>query len=705
MNRQIFLVTEIDGDMVHLINEITRAELRISLIQLLRPELTSDSGTDQILFEPTLEKLNKAIESLSPLPDPTNENQLPEKSLKRADQIILVVETVEAYIAEDLRRLRLANEPQALHLANSIKRALRSLSREDSVSRSTYYKYRHIYNQHSGNRTAIAAALRRKTFGQNRQNDAVLHFVDTMVIQLYARSNQKRISTVYDDMCKILAGTRGYWADPSKCGDHVPQELIDQLLDSKLPIEVTLENPESAACLTQIKMPSRSWFYTYLRWFSNHPDHSQLVVTRRHGKDEWEKNYLVFDSFVHQATFPLQYVFVDHWMLDVFTIDEETRSKHQRLWLTVFIDAKTRSILGRALLHEHPCIESIQTGLLHTIWPKDPKQDWGIEEPWDCYGIPQRLFLDNAWAHHSHSVEQLFSMIGFKGKYTTPIAVFRPPYKARYGAIIERFFGNLSAQVKESLPGAILSRDSKHMAKARKEACLLFNDVLRFLDTRIVEYMHTPHSELNGMTPHEAWTESIGQFGCPLVPKLTPELRHYFWRMDPRQRTLSSHGISAFGMHYWSPDLMNVPRIGKNGQRVKYTIRYDPNEINRIALFVDEDNSRYVSLLEAKDLRRSDNSLRPLSLAERNMAVESAKAKGKSASTWLDEMDVASGNTDFDDVIAVRQKQKRNANRQPPQSSPPTTADILKSESAIQATQKNISYNSYDDKLQSWGRK
>jgi hypothetical protein len=119
----------------------------------------------------------------------------------------------------------------------------------------------------------------------------------------------------------------------------------------------------------------------------------------------------VFDTFVHRAQFPLQYVFADHWLLDAWIVDEETRKKPSRLWLTLLIDAYSRSILGMALLYEDPCIESIQQGLRHAIWEKTSAHALGIEQEWACYGIPQQLFLDNAWAHHSHSLENLARVI------------------------------------------------------------------------------------------------------------------------------------------------------------------------------------------------------------------------------------------------------------------------------------------------------
>src|SRR5690606_35895932 len=107
------------------------------------------------------------------------------------------------------------------------------------------------------------------------------------------------------------------------------------------------------------------------------------------------------------ATLPLQYVFADHYLLDVLHVDDEFREAIGRLWLTVLIDAYSRAILGLFLAYEEPNITSIQGALRHAIWPKTDLGKVGVDLPWACYGIPQRLFVDNAWAHHSYSLEDL----------------------------------------------------------------------------------------------------------------------------------------------------------------------------------------------------------------------------------------------------------------------------------------------------------
>jgi hypothetical protein len=388
---------------------------------------------------------------------------------------------------------------------------------------------------------------------------------------------------------------------------------VTELLDLKIPMQVILDNQEKRVLLTEIEIPSRAWFYAYAKYVEAQPDQGETMITNRLGKGMWEQFHLVFDTFVHRAQFPLQYVFADHWLLDAWIVDEETRQKPSRLWLTLLIDAYSRSILGMTLLYEDPCIESIQQALKHAIWEKTSHLDLGLKQEWVSYGIPLQLFLDNAWAHHSHSLENLARVISRNGVYNSIDLVFRPPYKGRYGAIIERLFKNFSGQVKELVTGAIQSSDPKAVRQASKEACLLYPDMNRLLHQLILKYQHTPHRELQNMTPHQKWSEGIQSSGFPLVPPFMPAMDRLFMRMYPQTRTVRSRGIPAFGLNYWSAQLGGIERVDREGKAVQYNFRYDPTNISRISLFR---NGEWIGDGYARELQQADGTYRRLSLAE-----------------------------------------------------------------------------------------
>lgn len=278
---------------------------------------------------------------------------------------------------------------------------------------------------------------------------------------------------------------------------------MDQLFDDKLPMQAIMDNPEKERWLVPIKEPRRTWVYERVGALEMRPDEGKAIIVARYGEEMWEYEQMIFDHFAHLATRPLQYVFADYCLLKVFIVDTETRSKLDRLWLTLLIDAYSRSVVGWTLTYEQPCIDSIQDALLNAIQPKTSHTELGIEGDWPCYGIPLQLSLDNAWSNHSHSLESLAGLISMNGEFNSIDLVFRKPYRARQGALIERFFRGLAAIIKERLKGAIQSSHPKDLRNAAEEACLLFEDIYRFLLEEIVAYQNRPHSELEKMTPNQ----------------------------------------------------------------------------------------------------------------------------------------------------------------------------------------------------------
>lgn len=627
------------------LSTLEQATFRVETLFLL------DDDASGPIFAPTLEALQAEIERKSPLPTLLHPEGVPEHLQQRADHILAVVETVDKFIADEERRSTLGQEP--FRRTPAVRRACAQLP--DPIEPATYYKYKQIYRMYGGDRSQVAAALRRTTFNQTKMDKTQLLFVDTHVLRFYARGRFMRPhpATLYRILQSTYQRTHGQWIAPEKLEKQTPENLVEELLDPRIPIQIILDNPEKAKLLQSIDLPSRSWFYQYLRWFESQPDQGKTIIVARHGKELWEREHLVFDTFVSRATLPLQYVFADHWLLDCFIVDDVHRSQVDRLWLTILIDAFSRSILGLALLSENPCIESIQHGLRHAIWPKTSHRELGIQEEWACYGIPQQLFLDNAWSHHAYSLENLARLIGQGGRFNSIDLVFRPPYKGRYGALIERFFGNLSSRMKELLPGAIRSNEPGTVYRAAQDACLLYQDVYRILHQWIVAYQHTPHAELAGLTPHQKWLEGI-QFGYPMVPPLTPTLDRIFWRMSPETRVITSKGVCLFGLHYWSPELNGAQRVGLDGRPLPYHFSYDPADISRIALFSHE---QWAGDVYAKELRQSDGLTRGLSLWEHNMAKALAHAQGKNPRDWLSTIG------EIDALTQSRLSEKKKARR------------------------------------------
>ncbi len=617
----------------------------ISLLDLFAHP-TADAET--VLVASSLEALTRQIEeryaSLA-APGAILAHDLPDNFVMKAQLITHIVQTVKRLVSEEEQRAQAHSEPfsqtQALRRALAKCSGSRGAVQVNSqrkeyiihVGLTSYYKYERLYTRYQGDEAQIAASFHRSTFRLSQMNRAQLHFIDTCLLLYYGnmRVTKTRVYRLAQDI--LDTRTQGWWIDPDRCGADIPEDVVTELLDLKLPLQALLANAEKAAHLAKIEMPSRAWFYGYANYLEATPDQGKTIITKRLGKDMWDQYYLVFDTFVKRAQLPLQYVFADHWLVDTWIVDEPTRSQASRLWLTLLVDAYSRAIVGMALLSEDPCIESIQTALRHTIWPKTSHTLCGVAGQWSSYGIPQQLFLDNAWAHHWHSLENLARTIAQGGRYNSIDLVFRPPYKGRYGAIIERLFKNFSGQLQELVTGAILGPTTKHAREAAKEACLLYTDLDRLLHQLILTYQHTPHRELQGRTPHQVWCEGMTSSGLPMIPPLSPGVERSFMRLYPDVRSITSRGIAAFGLHYWSADLGGLARRDHTGKSMRYQFRYTPADMSQIAVFRD---GIWVGDASARELQQADGSVGQVSQAEWTQAKQwvrehDQQAEGKTA--------------------------------------------------------------------------
>lgn len=578
---------------------------------------------------------------------------LPTNLLRRADQLIETVEFVQAQLAKATRQQQLTATTSSL--TEITRQACHVLP--SPICLSSYYAYRALYQTHHGDRAGIAAALHRTTFGKTQIDPNAQHFIDTLIRRFYRSNPPLRAQTVYAIAQELWRHNRHWWLKfPPSAGTDTA-ELVERLLEGRTPIDPLLAEPRHAACLTQIKLPSRTWFYGYVSWFRAQPNEGKAVYVTRHGQAEWESNFLLFDRFSQTATLPLQYVFADHYKLDVLHVDDECREALGRLWLTLFIDAYSRAVLGLLLSYEDPQIESIQGALRHAIWPKTGLAEFGIELPWTCFGIPQRLFLDNAWAHQSYSLEELARALADGGRYTPLELVFRPPYQARYGGLVERLFGNLSGQLRERLPGAILQPSQRHWHNATQGACLLYRDVLRVVHQLVADYLHTPHRELAGMTPHEKWLSGL-QLMLPVPPPLTPQLERCFWRLHPNPRSATHNGLSLFGLHYWEVGLDGLRHPDRQGRRRRFSLRYDPLDISRVAVF---EEGLWLGDGFARDLRLPDGQYESVSLWELELAKALVRQQNPSRPlrphSWLVHL------LEARELIAQRQSEQKQIRR------------------------------------------
>ncbi len=561
---------------------------------------------------------------------------LPDWAVKHARMIITLVNFVKAYLDERARDARdtdraFRKTPTLDDVCSHLRERYEQWQRqrisfpgttqhhvvlEASIHRSTYYAYLALYARYSGDEGQIAGALVRSSRGVRKVTPVQEHFLTSVIMAYYAAPPGMRRARLYRLAQDVLKRTHNLWPDPAKCDQQVPEDLVEQLFDDQLPIDSVLSHPDYQSVFSEVVLPGQTFFYNYVRTMEQHQEQGEVIATARGRRDAWNQAIRVFDEFVRRAAFPGQYTFADHYLLKLFVVDDATRSKAFRLWLTILLDVFSRAPLGLYLSPFGPSIESIQGVLRHAIFEKVSHTQLGIALDWPCIGIPLFVSLDNALAHHSHSLENLARVISRGGIYNNMDLVCRRAYMAHLGMIIERFLGNLNLQLQERFPGAIQRpHDQRSVRQAAEEACFLYSDINYWLHKIVVEYLHTPHSELNNATPYEMYMLGMADRGMPKIPLLTPEVERLFWVMHPRRVQVAREGIAFSAMHYSRPDRSYPPRF-EHGQPIKYSLRYEPCDISRLALFRDGD---WVGDVVAKEQRQPDGSIEPISLWQHNL--------------------------------------------------------------------------------------
>ncbi|GHO71698.1 hypothetical protein KSC_105900 [Ktedonobacter sp. SOSP1-52] len=176
----------------------------------------------------------------------------------KARLVTSVVEMTRRLVASDERRAKTRGEASSHQQA--IRRALISVNKTTiqmqvkktsqniklQAGLTTYYKYERLYEAFHGDEAQIAASFRRATFRLPRMSAAQFHFIDLRLLLYYGnmRVTKTRVYKLAQDI--LDKRTQGYWVDPERCGATIPEDLVTELLDLKIPMQAILDNQEKS---------------------------------------------------------------------------------------------------------------------------------------------------------------------------------------------------------------------------------------------------------------------------------------------------------------------------------------------------------------------------------------------------------------------------------------------------------------------------
>lgn len=243
---------------------------------------------------------------------------------------------------------------------------------------------------------------------------------------------------------------------------------------------------------------------------------------------------------------------IDHTLLDVLLVDEETGLVIGRPYITVVLDKFSRMIMGYLLHLSAPNTETVLRVIERAIRPKAellarfPK----VQNEWRAHGIPARLVPDNAAEFHADDMIAGFNELGIEIMYPRSRG---PEMKGS----VERFFRTQNIGLIHKLPGTTFSSiQEKGDYKSEKHACFTLAQLEASVVKWIVDAYHqTPHRGLNKRTPAQVWAADeasrqirlpvdLDALECILARRSMAQVHHY--------------GIEVGGYGYHSPELSEL---------------------------------------------------------------------------------------------------------------------------------------------------
>jgi len=156
----------------------------------------------------------------------------------------------------------------------------------------------------------------------------------------------------------------------------------------------------------------------------------------------------------------LETAIMDHTWFDCHVIDDEHLVPVGRPYLTLLMDVRSRYPLAYVIGFTPPSVETALACLRAAVRPKhDLNERHPDVAPWEVFGAPQTVLVDNGWEFTGSSFQDACNDAG--------IAVTWAPVRTpEYKGIIERFFGTTSNRHSANTPPKSPTRGKKVARKA-----------------------------------------------------------------------------------------------------------------------------------------------------------------------------------------------------------------------------------------------
>jgi putative transposase len=326
------------------------------------------------------------------------------------------------------------------------------------------------------------------------------------------------------------------------------------------------------------------------------------------------------------ADFPLAYVQIDHTLLDIMVVDEETRRSIGRPWITVVIDVFSRMVCGFYISLDSPGALATGLAIAHSILPKEKwLQQHGIETPWSVWGIPRTIHADNAREFRGEMLKRACQEYGIDIN-------FRLVATPHYGGHIERFIGTIAREI-HALPGTTFSNPTERGDyDSEAKAVFTLKELETWLATFFIEVYHQREHSALDMSPAQKYLQGVlgtkNRPGTGLPKRITDEVRLRLDFMPYFERSIQQYGVRLDNVGYYHDVLrpfINAmdPADPKKINKRMFTFRRDPRDISRI-YFYNPELRRY-SAIPYRNLSHPAASIWELRSAKKQLRAEGRK--------------------------------------------------------------------------------
>lgn len=321
----------------------------------------------------------------------------------------------------------------------------------------------------------------------------------------------------------------------------------------------------------------------------------QRDVAEKRGDTRLANKLRLNDGSIPGADFPYALVQIDHTLVDLELVEDESRIPIGRPWITVAIDVFSRMCVGYYVSFDTPGMLGTGLCLTHAIRNKDA---WmarlGVNFDYPCQGKPRIVHADNAKEFTGKSLEIACDMhhMGLQ---------FRKLKKPRYGAHIERLMGTLMSEI-HRLPGTTQSNVlEKQDYDSAGRAVFSLSAFEKWLANLILgSYHHGEHSGIGNIPPIVKFKQALTGEDGEDRPRgslriNTDDERLYLDFLPGEMLTVQQYGLQLDYIQY-SADVLRRwvgtrdPKKPRSAR--KFLVKRDPRDISAV-FFLDPELNRY----------------------------------------------------------------------------------------------------------------